>query len=40
MLEKANATGANVRVVGSESAEGKNFLEGFGGVGAILRYKV
>jgi len=40
MLEKANATGANVRVVGSESAEGKNFLEGFGGVGAILRYKI
>jgi len=40
MLEKANETGANVRVVGSESAEGKNFLEGFGGVGAILRYKV
>ena len=40
MLEKANEIGATVRVVGSESAEGKNFLEGFGGVGAILRYKV
>jgi len=40
MLEKANDTGANVNVVGNESAEGKNFLEGFGGVGAILRYKI
>ena len=40
MLEKANETGAGVSVVSSETAEGKNFLEGFGGVGAILRYKV
>ena len=40
MLEKANETGAKISVVGSETAEGKNFLEGFGGVGAILRYKI
>jgi len=38
MIEKANETGAEVRVVGTETAQGKNFLEGFGGVGAILRY--
>ncbi len=38
MIEKANGTGAEVQVISTESSQGKNFLEGFGGVGALLRY--
>ena len=40
MLEKANDTGAGVRVISTETSQGQQFLEGFGGVGAILRYKI
>jgi peptide subunit release factor 1 (eRF1)/transcriptional regulator with XRE-family HTH domain len=38
MVEKAKETGARVQVVGTETPQGKHFLEGFGGVGALLRY--
>ncbi len=38
MVEKANSTSAEVQVVSSETSQGKQFLESFGGVGAILRY--
>jgi peptide chain release factor subunit 1 len=39
MLEKAQATGAEVIVVSNETNEGEQFLKGFGGVGALLRFK-
>jgi peptide chain release factor subunit 1 len=39
MLEKAKAVGAEVFVASTETAEGKQFYEGFGGLGAMLRYK-
>ena len=38
MVEKAKAIGANVRVISTETNQGKQFFEGFGGVGALLRY--
>ncbi len=40
LMEKAKNTGADVRVISTETNEGKNFYEGFGGIGAILRYKI
>lgn len=40
MIEKAKAIGANVRVISTETNEGKNFYEGFGGLAALLRYKI
>lgn len=40
LMEKAKSTGADVRVISTETNEGKNFYEGFGGIGAILRYKI
>ncbi len=38
MVEKAKSIGASVRVISTETNQGKQFFEGFGGVGAILRY--
>jgi peptide chain release factor subunit 1 len=38
MIEKANATGAEIQVVSNETSQGQQFLTGFGGVGALLRY--
>lgn len=38
MIEKAKSIGANVRVISTETNQGKQFYVGFGGVGAILRY--
>ncbi len=38
MVEKAKTIGANARVISTETNQGKQFFEGFGGVGAILRY--
>jgi peptide subunit release factor 1 (eRF1)/intein/homing endonuclease/DNA-binding Xre family transcriptional regulator len=38
MIEKANQTGAKIQVVSTETGQGQQFLNGFGGVGAILRY--
>ena len=40
MIEKAKAIGALVRVISTETNEGKNFYEGFGGIAALLRYKI
>ena len=39
LLEKAQETGASVTVVSTETGEGEQFLKGFGGVGAMLRFK-
>ncbi|MFA5357319.1 MAG: peptide chain release factor aRF-1 [archaeon] len=39
MLEKAKSIGAEVIVVSTETAEGKQFYDGFGGLAAMLRYK-
>jgi len=39
MVERAKEVGAQVRVISTETNEGKNFFEGFGGLAAILRYK-
>ena len=38
MIEKANQTGAKIQVISTETGQGQQFLNGFGGVGAILRY--
>lgn len=38
MIEKAKTIGANVRVISTETNQGKQFYQGFGGVGALLRY--
>jgi peptide chain release factor subunit 1 len=40
MVDKATSTGATVRVISTETNEGKQFLEGFGGLAALLRYKI
>ncbi len=39
MMEKAQNTGAKTKIVSTETAEGEQFYRGFGGIGAILRYK-
>lgn len=39
MMEKAEATSAKTKIISTETTEGEQFLKGFGGVGAILRYK-
>ncbi|MCD6434404.1 MAG: peptide chain release factor aRF-1 [Candidatus Diapherotrites archaeon] len=39
MKEKAEQMGSAVKLISTETAEGKQFLEGFGGIGAILRFK-
>jgi peptide subunit release factor 1 (eRF1) len=38
-LEIAQSTGAKVELISTETLEGKQFLETFGGIGAFLRYK-
>lgn len=40
LIEKAKSTGADIRVISTETNEGKNFYEGFGGIAALLRYKI
>lgn len=40
LVEKAKSTGAQVRVISTETNEGKHFFEGFGGIAALLRYKI
>ncbi len=37
--EKAKVTGAKIEVISVETIEGEQFLKGFGGIGAFLRYK-
>lgn len=39
MMEKAQKTGAKTKIVSTDTPEGQQFLNGFGGIGAILRYK-
>lgn len=40
LAEKYKDFGANLEFVSDRSSEGNQFVKGFGGVGAILRYKV
>ena len=40
MAEKAEETSSKLIVVSNETPEGDQFYNGFGGLGAILRYKV
>ncbi|MBI4210618.1 MAG: hypothetical protein HY544_03885 [Candidatus Diapherotrites archaeon] len=40
MMEKASQTSAKVEVVSIETPEGEQFYKGFGGLGAILRYRL
>ena len=39
MMEKAKETGAEIKIVSTETPEGQQFYQGFGGIGAMLRYK-
>ncbi len=39
IMEKAKSTGAKTKIISTETPEGEQFYRGFGGVGAILRYK-
>ncbi len=39
LVEKAKESGADIKVVGTDTPEGKQFFEGFGGLAAMLRYK-
>ncbi|MBI4399734.1 peptide chain release factor 1 [Candidatus Micrarchaeota archaeon] len=39
LLELAEQTGAKISLISAETSEGKQFLMGFHGIGALLRYK-
>lgn len=39
IMEKAKQTGAKVKLISGDTPEGEQFFKGFGGVGAILRYR-
>jgi len=39
MMEKAQSIGAETKIISTETPEGEQFFRGFGGLGAILRYK-
>lgn len=39
LMEKAFNTGAKTKVISTETAEGEQFFKGFGGIGALLRFK-
>ncbi len=39
LLEKARSTGAELRIISTETPEGEQFLQSFSGIGALLRYK-
>jgi len=39
LMEKAHSTGAETYIVSTETPEGEQFFKGFGGIGALLRYK-
>jgi len=38
LVEKAHSTGAETKIISTDTAEGEQFLQGFGGIGAMLRY--
>jgi peptide chain release factor subunit 1 len=40
MIDKAKETGAQIKIISTETNEGKNFYEGFGGMAALLRYRI
>ena len=40
MVDRATNMGAQVRVISTETNEGEQFLKGFGGLAALLRYKI
>ena len=40
IIEKAASTSAKVEIVSVETPEGEQFFKGFGGLGAMLRYKI
>jgi len=40
MIEKAKASGAQIKVISTETNEGKHFYEGFGGIAALIRYRI
>ena len=39
MLEKVQETGAELKIISTETPEGEQFFKAFGGIGAMLRYK-
>lgn len=39
LLEKAQSTGSEVKVISTDTAEGEQFFKAFSGIGAMLRYK-
>jgi peptide chain release factor subunit 1 len=39
LAELAESTSTQVEVISTETPEGEQFLNGFGGIGGILRYK-
>lgn len=39
MIGRAHSTNAETKVISTETSEGEQFLKGFGGVGAMLRYR-
>lgn len=39
MIEKAHKISAEPRVISTETTEGEQFFKGFGGIGALLRYR-
>ncbi len=39
LVEKAHKTGADVKVISTDTPEGSQFAQGFGGLGGILRYR-
>jgi peptide chain release factor subunit 1 len=39
LIDRANKQNVKVEVISSNTAEGAQFLNGFGGIGALLRYK-
>ena len=40
LAEKYRDFGANLEFVSDRSSEGNQFVKGFGGIGAMLRYKL
>ncbi|MBI1973529.1 helix-turn-helix domain-containing protein [Candidatus Micrarchaeota archaeon] len=39
LTQLAESSGASIEIISTETAEGKQFLQGFGGIGALLRYR-
>ncbi len=39
IVEKAMSTGTETKIISTDTSEGEQFLKGFGGIGAILRFR-